>query len=109
MSKAVAIEKGSEEGLKLAAAAVGPVSVGIDANHQSFQLYSEGVYDERDCSPIDLDHGVTVVGYGTENGKDYWLVKNSWGTSWGEEGYIKMRRNHHNMCGIATMAVYAVA
>merc|ERR1712121_92700 len=94
---------------KARAGTVGPVAVGIDASHFSFQLYHGGVYHESRCSSVQLDHGVTVVGYGNEDGKDYWLVKNSWGATWGEKGYIKMQRNHNNMCGIATNACYAKA
>jgi len=103
----VDIPQGDEEALKAAVATVGPVSVAIDASQPSFQFYSEGVYDEPACSPENLDHGVLCVGYGvSEDGKDYWLVKNSWNTVWGDEGYIKMARNKNNMCGIASSASY---
>lgn len=103
----VDLPEGDEEQLKIAVATQGPISVAIDAGHRSFQLYTHGVYYEKDCNPEDLDHGVLVVGYGTDAEQgDYWLVKNSWGEHWGEKGYIRMSRNRQNHCGIASKASY---
>ncbi|GJN39184.1 hypothetical protein PR202_gb28286 [Eleusine coracana subsp. coracana] len=86
-----------------------PVSVAIEASGRAFQLYHSGIFDGR-CG-TSLDHGVTAVGYGSEDGKDYWIVKNSWGTKWGESGYIRMARNIYafsGKCGIAMEASYPV-
>jgi len=105
----------SEADLQKAVGTVGPISVAIDASRPTFHFYKKGVYHDRKCSSMHLDHGVLAVGYGThtppgsnKKPKDYWLVKNSWGVKWGMEGYIMMARNKNNACGIATQASYPV-
>ncbi|XP_031092249.1 zingipain-1-like [Ipomoea triloba] len=95
-----------EESLQ-AAAAQQPVAAVIDASMDDFRFYSEGIFNP--LCPETLNFGVTVVGYGEENDQPYWLVKNSWGTNWGEAGYIKMQRgsgDKNGKCGIAMMASY---
>jgi len=100
VSKFTDVKKNDEAGL-LSAVNIEPVSVAVDA--QSWSSYRKGVMSGF-CGKS-LDHGVLAVGYGTDGGQDYWLVKNSWGTSWGESGYIRLIRNK-NECGIAEAASY---
>ncbi|KAI4874695.1 hypothetical protein NFI96_021608 [Prochilodus magdalenae] len=100
------VPNGDEIMLQRAVVAVGPISAGIDTPG-TFRLYQSGVYDEPKCSSSIQTHAVLVVGYDTDcSGRQYWLVKNSWGTEWGEQGYIRMSRNKNNQCGIATLASY---
>ncbi|XP_064087022.1 crustapain-like isoform X3 [Macrobrachium nipponense] len=99
---------GSESALQKAVHDEGPVSVCIDAGQPSFGSYGGGVYYEPSCDTYYANHAVTAIGYGSELLLDYWLVKNSWGTSWGESGYIKMAKDVGNMCAISTYSVYPV-
>jgi len=98
----------TSESLK-AAVCEGPVSVAIEADQNAFQLYTGGVLTGN-CGS-NLDHGVLAVGFGTDSGSDYWKVKNSWGASWGESGYIRICRNcgkSKGECGILESASYPV-
>ncbi|KAI1902309.1 hypothetical protein AGOR_G00043440 [Albula goreensis] len=100
------LPRGNEKALQNAVANVGPISVGINAMLPSFHNYRGGLYNEPLCSSKTTNHAVLVVGYGTDKGQDYWLVKNSWGTGWGEKGFIRMARNKNNLCGIANFPIY---
>ena len=88
----------------LNAVALGPVSVALSADTRYFQSYTSGILDSTVCY-TELDHGGLITGYGTDNGKKYWNVKNSWSATWGEQGYVRILRSDSNndagICGIA--------
>jgi hypothetical protein len=94
------VAPGDEAALK-ASITVAPTSIGIEADQSVFQLYKSGIFDDAGCG-TQIDHAVLAVGYGTDNGTAYYTVKNSWGTSWGDSGYIRMKQGM-NVCGITSM------
>ena len=88
-----------------AALAKGPVSVTIEADKPIFKLYKNGIITDYNTCGMSLDHGVAAVGYGSEGGQDYYIVRNSWTTSWGEKGYVRFaviddQKWAFGMCGI---------
>ncbi|KAM6428355.1 digestive cysteine proteinase 2-like isoform 1-T3 [Liasis olivaceus] len=95
--------------LKAALYKHGPVAVNIDASHKSFAFYSSGIYYEPNCRnrSMELDHAVLAVGYGDLQGEPYWLIKNSWSTYWGNDGYILMSIEK-NDCGVTASATYPI-
>ena len=106
----------NNEKVLMRAVAHQPISVAIQANLTSFRFYKRGVYQDPDCGD-QLDHGVLIVGYGTDilQDLDYWIVKNSWTSNWGDEGYVKILRNYEKyggdssgMCGIAVQPSYPI-
>ena len=77
-----------------------PISVSLEADQKVFQQYESGIFDSAACG-TNLDHATLLVGYGSEDGKDYWIMKNSWGTTWGEEGYMRLEITFGaGICGI---------
>jgi len=99
------VQQGSEDAL-MSALQNQPISIAIEADQSSFQMYRSGIF-KGPCG-TQLDHGVLLVGAGTDGGVDYWRVKNSWGTSWGDNGFIRMVRGQ-NMCGLSNMASFPTA
>ena len=93
-------QTGSEDSLAMCLAMYGPVAVAVDAT--DMQSYSGGIYNNIRCNPHNLNHAVTVIGYTP----DSWIIKNSWSTGWGEQGYMRLARNKGNMCGVAMDGVF---
>ena len=85
----------------------GPLAIFLDLSHETFMRYSGGIYYEPRCSS-ETNHAALLVGYGSEEGQDYWIIKNSFGTKWGEGGYMKIARNLDNDCGIKSLPIYPV-
>lgn len=106
----IKLTAGDEIGLAQAVAKIGPIAVAMDGSLNTFFIYKSGIYYDERCQSSNLNHAVLIVGYGTdyELGMDYWLVKNSWGSQWGEQGYFKIARNRGNHCGIASYIVYPI-
>jgi len=90
-----------------AAIAKAPISVTVEADQRVFQMYSDGIFDSPECG-TKLDHAVAAVGYGSEGGKDYYIVRNSWSGSWGEMGYIRIAitGDGPGICGIQMESLY---
>tara|TARA_Y100000816_G_scaffold116068_1_gene81298 strand:- start:3095 stop:4192 length:1098 start_codon:yes stop_codon:yes gene_type:complete len=104
------VAKNSDDAM-MSALSEQPVSIAIQADQKDFQLYKSGVFS-GDCG-TKLDHGVLVVGYGSDGENDYYLVKNSWSTSWGDKGYIKLGRgsqynNGSGQCGLLMQGSYPI-
>ena len=106
---------GNESALQAALIAHGPIAVAMDASQGSFASYSGGVYSDSRCGNTKdaLDHAVLLIGYGVAQSaqgaaEEYWLVKNSWGTGWGEEGFFRIARNKNDMCGLAIDASFPI-
>lgn len=101
------LPQGSDAHLLDAVLTIGPISVAIDAEND-FQFYSSGIFTSNTCSNTQLDHAVAIVGYGrTSNGTSYYIVRNSWGTDWGQDGYVYWNADIPDMCGISQDACYA--
>lgn len=100
------IPVGDEELLKKVVGTLGPVACSLYGT-ETLLNYDSGIYSDEECNGEEPNHSVLVVGYGSENGQDYWIVKNSWSAAWGEDGYFRLVRGK-NFCNIAAECAYPV-
>lgn len=85
----------------------GPIMISVETDHESFMFYSSGIYFEEKCSD-EINHGALVVGFGSENNNDYWIVKNSFGDKWGESGYVRIARGKGNDCSVNFLPLFPI-
>jgi C1A family cysteine protease len=101
LTKVFRVEWKNEEAAKLAVSKYGVCITQVLGDGKGFQYYKSGIYNGAECRGIEVNHAVALVGYGTENGVDFWKIRNSWGPGWGEKGNGRILRNKGNVCGIA--------
>jgi cathepsin L len=94
--------------VKRALISKGPLMISLDFNHESFMRYSRGVYYDDDCSNVNMEHSALLVGYGSDKGEDFWIVKNSFGESWGEKGFIRMAMSRGGNCGVSSYPIFPI-
>merc|ERR1712226_508454 len=94
-------EKARIDMLSLTLFVHGPAAIDIAASDDDFYYYASGIYNDPKCSSTDLDHAVTLTGYGVDKrlGLSYWIIRNSWSVHWGERGYIRLAQKG-NVCGV---------
>lgn len=99
--------KDGDDVLMSAVAELGPIMISIDTDHESFMHYASGVYYDEKCT-TEVNHGAVVVGYGSEDGEDFWIVKNSFGEKWGESGYVRIIRGRGKDCSVADVPMFPI-
>ncbi|KAH8404005.1 hypothetical protein KR215_007923 [Drosophila sulfurigaster] len=102
------IDPGDEQKMKQVIATLGPLACSMNAGPISFEQYEGGIYEDEECNRDEVNHSVVVVGYGSENGRDYWIIKNSYSQNWGESGFMRLPRNAGSFCGIASECSYPI-
>ncbi|KAI1886231.1 hypothetical protein AGOR_G00211860 [Albula goreensis] len=108
------LPSGDEKSLRNALIDVGPIAVSVNSDLKTFKFYKSGIYSDPACHKT-INHAVLAVGYGVSKTSNmqggpakFWIVKNSWGTHWGEKGYIRVARYNNNQCGIGIHSTYPV-